>query len=336
MRSIDAGWLVVLCASSCGPGLDGVDGLLPPLFVVDGRVDWDEVRFLEAYAERWGVEDPITLEELGFALDELRVAFVWAGQPAHLEVCSRTSSPSVLDACVDPSWLRIGAVVAESAVDPETFEFEVAVDTLPEPRFTVGGTRSRVAFGSLVAFFGPQGAEIGEPDLEPDLEPPPRFQRGETIVGASFAVPPGSNQRVVYREGPWPQRSVFYPLPPTCDRPPRGVSIVTAGASACTIAPIADPLTVPVLGAGDAAHLECSAFDNHVIISASESLWHTEDERPGVCVDPDTYVVPSTGVCPYLEIHLLAGCYAAEVCERLEWDVRDEPPATWPCTEEST
>jgi hypothetical protein len=300
------------------------------LFVVHGRVDWDEGRFVAAYAERLQVEETLTLGDLGFTLDQLRVAFVWAGQPSRLDVCARTDAPSVLDACVDPTWLRIGAAVAQSAVDPVTFEFEVAVDTLPEARLTVGDTRSRVAFGSLIAFFEPPAPDIAPEELGEGR----RFLMGETIVGASFAVPPGSNHRIVYREGPWPPESVFYPLPATCAQPPRGISILRADTADCSIVPVTTPVTVPVLGAADAAHLECSSMEDHVIISASDELWLIDgDDRPGVCVDADTYVIPATDGCPYLEIYQLAGCYAAEVCERLEWDLRDSPPPSWPCTE---
>jgi hypothetical protein len=50
-----------------------------------------------------------------------------------------------------------------------------------------------------------------------------------------------------------------------------------------------------------------------------------------VCLDAETLAFIGEDDCPRIVVMPLAGCRANLVCQEPDWDLRQDPPAWWPC-----
>ena len=327
--------LVPVVLAGCGPGINGLAAEGEPLITIRAQVAWDEEAFLESVAGRWlwpGEPPPdpgeTTMEELGLSLDQLRAAVVWGGRPRDAELCAHGDRlPELAEACSYAGYFVAGLSERAAVVDPNSLEVEVTIDKLPPADVLVGTTGSRLAFASVVTFFD-------SPEMFDDYGEG-FFSSSDVAVGATFTAPSEVDSRIVLREGAFIDDPKFYPLDRACPEPPPGFSHAYRDRSgSCTVGSLSEPLVVPVAAAEPGRLLGCNGYGYFASVFEASDWFDPGlegEERPGLCIDENTYVVPEPYPCPQLLVYALVGCYGSDVCERPDWDRRDNPPEGWPC-----
>ncbi len=248
------------------------------------------------------------------------------------------------------------AIESESAVFAEDLITNSIIFTaLPPSEVLIGTPDARVAYASLVIFedlndngvldlgkaFSPVfWDERGPRDRDdgPDEGSRRRFDEEENqadrLYSSSFTSLLDSHQRLVFREGQFTE-SYFYPLGGCV--PPQGFSYLQVTGdfqeASCTASPIDTPLLLKLA--------EPSLTLQETICSPAE-VWTFEppqselsEEYEYICIsDTELAATDPEQNCKNLSIIQLVDCPSNQPDCDAQWDVRDTPPAWWPCLEE--
>lgn len=318
---------------ACGPGLNDLSLGSLPLLVVNAQVDADAVS-ARATSKR------------------LRASVVWGAVPPEQIACLMDPDNEELQiGCHDPFAVFPGQVEPSVAVPMDGSVFEIPLLRLPGGEVAIGNGEGLISHGSLVVF------EDVDANGTLDLAQAGSPVALDTVLAASFYRQGEPQERLIYREGVFDDRSYFYPIPqPLCATPPKGFSILRLGdvsrpappVDRCVLGDVSGPLRVTPLTAAQAQPMEClrpwppgitpigevdfdpggrGAEDN------PDKPGHGSpgDPEGGVCVGKDILAIIAPGHCPFIDILALRGCYESFYCAEPQWDSTDDPPAWWPC-----
>ncbi len=308
-------WLCLL-ALGCGPGLHDLDIDTAPIATVTGRLELSVERLTALNAA-----PPTPLE----------ATVVWAGPSQRSPLCDLyPEDPALLEACPASQTFVPGVAEPRVSVDPDTGEFSIPIHFLPPTSATVGDSDSRLTYGSVMVL--PEWAGMGGFGGEGFIgsEQAPIFP--SEVLAASFAGGP-AEIRIAYREGELFDEHVFYPVPEGCADLPQGFSVLDIGAPdgegarSCSVSSQLD-VGLVVFTLEESQAFACTGSSGTFVQAPVAGL---PLEAGGTCYGTDVYVVFFPGECTTMNVWSLVGCFEDLTCEDPDWDMRDDPPAEWPC-----
>ena len=247
-----------------------------------------------------------------------------------------------------------GPSVSISAVDDaELISASISFTALPPSEVLIGTPNARVGYASIVIFDDQnenQALDIGlsfppvfwDRDARGDDDTDEGLKRrfGEEmspdlLYSASFTSLLNDHQRLVFREGDFVE-SFFYPLGGCI--PDRGFSVVNVEgdflSANCTSHPIDDPTLL---------RISEPTLQRQELACVPTEVWRFEPPKEPIderykqsCISSLEIAITDPELpCKQLSVISLIDCEPTELdCDRPEWDLRDMPPAWWPCTEE--
>ena len=336
----------LLIGAGCGDGIHSLKIEAGRLVTVSAEILGD------LDAARAASEPPIA------AGVPLRATLVWAASPSFSPFCfehgynplfpGRAITSSVARVgCADPFRFVAGRIDASVPVAPGARSLDLSLSHLPPPEALVGPPEARIGYAALVVFADENGdamLDTGRRCRSPESKRRSDGREDDTsnrngdavepLLAASFHSLLDSQERVTYREGDFDAASYFYPAPACEEPPPVGFGIWRIGDDGCFASGLGQRVRLSPRGSQQLAQMQCES---------GRSAWYREprDEAPNErllaeCLGPEELAVADPSCeCPGVFVYRLAGCRADLICDEPEWDLRNDPPSWWPCTEDA-
>jgi hypothetical protein len=310
-----------------------------------------EAGSLVTLSAEWTQDLALVRDQAGIdASVPLRATLVWAGVPNFSPFClAEGPNPLIPDrvvtssvakiACPDPFRFVPSMTQGSALVDPALREVHIELSNLAPSETLVGPVTGRIAYASVVIFADEN--DNGILDQEGRCRRPERGGKSgdreemplEPILAASFSYIAEPHERVVYREGEFDSDSYFYPAP-TCETPPpAGFSLWRVGFDGCTLSRLEQRIRLKVQTPDKLSSMQCGPGRKDY---AREPREKSPDKRLVTeCINAtELATADPTCECPDPVIYKLAGCEKDLLCMEPEWDLTDDPPDWWPCTED--
>lgn len=250
--------------------------------------------------------------------------------PAHEEIIYQ------LSLCIE--FYAEGTQATTSVpLDAQATSFDVPVGAIPLPAIVTGQNGGALGMGGVLVYQDGNGNRLL------DMVAPGARESVDTVLGASVAVDEDATQHslVIWREGALsPLWKLFQGVYDCLDEPPQGFSVVTVTFNDMT--GLFD-CQVSAQGSVEIVLSDSTAMRQEICLPGPQGPRYRYPEGPlpadvvAQCQDESTLLFTNTpqSICPIVERYDLVGCTdtsSEAACYATLWDIRDNPPSWWPCS----